>query len=76
MRTILVSGALLALVGSFLIYLEPTLSMPLLSGTLVGIGIGFIIGGMVGYASKGAHVKYQQKITELKELKQKAKENT
>ena len=38
-------------------------------GILAGIGIGLIIGGIVGYVSKGSAVREEQKKRELKQLK-------
>lgn len=43
---------------------EPTTLM----GILAGVGIGLIIGGMVGYVSKGSAIKAEQKRRELKQL--------
>jgi uncharacterized membrane-anchored protein YhcB (DUF1043 family) len=43
-------------------------------GILGGIGIGLIIGGMVGYVSKGSAIKAEQKRKEFKQL-QKDKED-
>jgi uncharacterized membrane-anchored protein YhcB (DUF1043 family) len=43
-------------------------------GILGGIGIGLIIGGMVGYVSKGSAIKQEQKKKEFKQL-QKDKED-
>ncbi len=40
-----------------------------LMGILAGIGIGLIIGGIVGYVSKGTAVREEQKRRELKELR-------
>lgn len=40
-----------------------------LMGILAGIGIGLIIGGIVGYVSKGSAVREEQKKRELKQLK-------
>lgn len=42
-------------------------------GIMAGIGIGLIIGGMVGYVSKGSAIKAEQKKKEFKQL-QKDKE--
>ena len=44
---------------------EPTNLM----GILAGIGIGLIIGGVVGYVSKGSALKEEQKRKELKQLR-------
>jgi len=49
---------------SFIKLFEPTTLM----GILGGVGIGLIIGGMVGYVSKGSAIKAEQKRKELKQL--------
>lgn len=46
------------------------LGMPHIMGILGGIGIGLIIGGMVGYVSKGSAIKAEQKRREFKQLQQ------
>jgi len=43
---------------------EPTTLM----GILAGVGIGLIIGGMVGYISKGSAIKAEQKRQAIKQL--------
>jgi hypothetical protein len=43
-------------------------------GMMAGVGIGLIIGGMVGYVSKGSAIKAEQKKKEFKQL-QKEKED-
>ena len=40
-----------------------------LMGILAGIGIGLIIGGIVGYVSKGSSLKEEEKRRELKQLR-------
>lgn len=44
---------------------EPTALM----GILFGVGIGLIIGGMVGYLSKGSAIKQEQKRKEIEQLR-------
>lgn len=44
--------------------------MPHIMGILGGIGIGLIIGGMVGYVSKGSAIKAEEKRREFKKLQQ------
>lgn len=44
---------------------EPTSLM----GILAGVGIGLIIGGLVGYVSKGSAIKQAQRRKEMKQLK-------
>jgi hypothetical protein len=40
-----------------------------LMGILAGIGIGLIIGGIVGYVSKGSNLRAEEKRSELKQLR-------
>ena len=49
---------------SFVRLFEPTTLM----GILAGIGIGLIIGGIVGYVSKGTSIKEAQKRKDYKQL--------
>lgn len=49
---------------------EPTTLM----GILAGVGIGLIIGGMVGYVSKGSAIKAEQKRREIKQLQKEKSE--
>lgn len=44
--------------------------MPHIMGILGGIGIGLIIGGIVGYVSKGSAIKAEEKRREFKKLQQ------
>ena len=39
-------------------------------GIMGGVGIGLIIGGIVGYVSKGSSIKAEQKRKELQRLQQ------
>ena len=45
-----------------------------LMGILAGIGIGLIIGGVVGYVSKGSALREEQKRKELKQLRKEKEE--
>lgn len=38
-------------------------------GIMAGIGIGLILGGMVGYASKGSAIREEQKRKEIQQLR-------
>ena len=68
-------GFLLLGLAFLLYYMMPEFSMvklfePLnLMGILAGIGIGLIIGGIVGYASKGSALREEEKKKELKQLR-------
>ena len=68
-------GFLLLGLAFLLYYLLPEFSFvklfePInLMGILAGIGIGLIIGGIVGYVSKGTALKEEQKRMELKQLR-------
>lgn len=75
MKNLTFIGFLLLAVAFLLYYLLPEFSFvklfePIsLMGILAGIGIGLIIGGIVGYVSKGKALKAEQKRQELKQLK-------
>ena len=75
MKNLTFIGFLLLAVAFLLYYLLPEFSIvklfePIsLMGILAGIGIGLIIGGIVGYVSKGSALKEEQKRRELKQLK-------
>lgn len=45
-----------------------------LMGIMAGIGLGLIIGGMVGYVSKGTAIRAEQRRRELKQLKKEKEE--
>lgn len=75
MKNLTFIGFLLLGLAFLLYYLQPQFSAvklfePMtLMGILAGIGIGLIIGGIVGYASKGTAVREDQKRKELKQLR-------
>lgn len=68
-------GFLLLGLAFLLYYLLPEFSFvklfePInLMGILAGIGIGLIIGGIVGYVSKGTALREEQKRQEIKQLR-------
>jgi uncharacterized membrane-anchored protein YhcB (DUF1043 family) len=60
--------------SSFLFYLTADFSVEKISlshimGVMAGIGIGLIIGGIVGYISKGSAIKNEQKRKEIETLR-------
>lgn len=75
MKNLTFIGALLLGLAFLLYYMLPEFSVvklfePMnLMGILAGIGIGLIIGGIVGYVSKGAALKDEEKRRELKQLR-------
>ncbi|QDP85093.1 hypothetical protein FNJ88_05775 [Chryseobacterium sp. SNU WT5] len=75
MKNLTFIGALLLGLAFLLYYMLPEFSVvklfePMnLMGILAGIGIGLIIGGIVGYVSKGAALKEEEKRRELKQLR-------
>ena len=75
MKNLTFIGFLLLGLAFLLYYMMPEFSMvklfePLnLMGILAGIGIGLIIGGIVGYVSKGTSLKQEQKRKELVQLR-------
>lgn len=84
MKSLVVIGLILLGLGALLFYLnDMAIDLRVIYGALSGIGIGLIIGGLVGYVSKGNAVKeakirqdYKQLQKEKAELeKQKAENN-
>lgn len=78
MKSISITGLILLAVSALLFYLTTDFAVEQIKlshvmGIMAGIGIGLIIGGMVGYISKGSAIKEEQKRKEFKQL-QKEKE--
>lgn len=75
MKNLTFIGFLLLGLAFLLYYMLPEFSMvklfePIsLMGILAGIGIGLIIGGIVGYVSKGTALKQEEKRREIKQLR-------
>ena len=75
MKNLTFIGILLLALAFLLYYMLPQFSVvkmfePMtLMGILAGIGIGLIIGGIVGYVSKGTALKQEAKRQELKQLR-------
>jgi len=76
MKNLTITGLILLALSVLLFYLTANnftlndLGMPHIMGILGGIGIGLIIGGMVGYVSKGSAIKAEEKKREFKKLQQ------
>ena len=69
MKSLIVIGIVLLGLGALLFYLnDMAIDSRVVYGALSGIGIGLIIGGLVGYVSKGNAVKEAQLKREFKEL--------
>lgn len=74
MKNLTFIGILLLAIAFLLYYMLPEFSVmrlfePVsLMGILAGIGIGLIIGGIVGYVSKGSAIRAEAKKKELKQL--------
>ncbi len=74
MKNLTFIGIILLALAFLLYYMLPEFSIvrlfePInLMGILAGIGIGLIIGGIVGYVSKGSAIKQEQKRKEFKQL--------
>lgn len=75
MKNLTFIGFLLLGLAFLLYYLQPQFSVvklfePMnLMGILAGIGIGLILGGIVGYVSKGSALRAEEKKRELKQLR-------
>ncbi|SHK15144.1 lipopolysaccharide assembly protein LapA domain-containing protein [Epilithonimonas mollis] len=69
MKSLIIIGIILFGIGGLLFYLnDMAVDLRVVYGSLCGIGIGLIIGGLVGYVSKGSAVKEEQIRRELKQL--------
>nr|WP_315027400.1 hypothetical protein [uncultured Chryseobacterium sp.] len=78
MKSLSITGLILLAVSALLFYLTTDftvekITMSHVMGMMAGVGIGLIIGGLVGYVSKGSAMKEEQKKKEFKQL-QKEKE--
>lgn len=78
MKSISFIGIVLLIISGVLFYLTTDFAVEQIKlshimGIMAGIGIGLILGGMVGYVSKGSAIKEAQKKAEYKQL-QKDKE--
>ncbi|UJF31001.1 hypothetical protein L0B70_06385 [Kaistella sp. 97-N-M2] len=75
MKNLTFIGFLLLGLAFLLYYMLPEFSAvklfePInLMGILAGIGIGLILGGIVGYVSKGSSLRAEEKRRELKQLR-------
>jgi len=69
MKSLIIIGLILLGLGALLFYLNNmTIDLRVIYGALSGIGIGLIIGGLVGYVSKGNAVKEAKIRQEFKQL--------
>ena len=69
MKSLVVIGVMLLGLGALLFYLnDMAIDLRVIYGALSGIGIGLIIGGLVGYVSKGNAVREAQIRNEFKQL--------
>ena len=69
MKSLIVIGIILFGLGALLFYLnDMAIDLRVIYGALSGIGIGLVIGGLVGYVSKGNAVKDAQLRNEFKQL--------
>jgi hypothetical protein len=78
MKSLSLTGLVLLAVSALLFYLTTDFTVEKITlshmmGVMAGVGIGLIIGGLVGYVSKGSAIKEEQKRKEYKQL-QKDKE--
>lgn len=78
MKSISVIGLILLAVSALLFYLTTDFTVEKITishmmGVMAGIGIGLIVGGMIGYLSKGSAMKAEARRKEFKQL-QKEKE--
>ncbi|MDR6515122.1 hypothetical protein [Chryseobacterium camelliae] len=79
MKSLSITGIVLLAISALLFYLTTDFTVERITlshvmGVMAGIGIGLIIGGMVGYVSKGSAVKEEEKRREYKRLQQEKEE--
>lgn len=80
MKNLTFIGMLLLALAFLLYYITPNFSVvrlfePIsLMGILAGIGIGLILGGLVGYVSKGSAIREAEKRKEIKQLRKEKEE--
>lgn len=71
MKNLTFIGIILLAIGLLLFYLNNYMwDLRVVYGALSGVGVGLIIGGVVGYFSKGNAIKAEQKRKEFKQLQQ------
>lgn len=74
MKNLSITGIILLAISILLFYLTSPnfnvndLEISHMMGIMAGIGIGLIIGGMIGYVSKGTAIKEEQRKKEYKQL--------
>ncbi|MBB4807970.1 hypothetical protein HNP38_003310 [Chryseobacterium defluvii] len=73
MKSLSFTGLILLAVSALLFYLTTNFAVEEIKlnhimGMMAGVGLGLIIGGMVGYISKGSAIKEEQKRKEFKQL--------
>lgn len=76
MKNLSITGIVLLSIAILLFYLTTDgftteqIGLPHVMGIMGGVGIGLIIGGIVGYSSKGTAIKEEQRRKEYKQLQQ------
>lgn len=69
MKSLIIIGLILLGLGALLFYLnDMAIDLRVIYGALSGVGIGFIIGGIIGYVSKGTALKEAKNREEFKQL--------
>ena len=79
MKSLLIVGGILLLISGALFYystecLLEKITMAHMMGVMGGIGIGLIIGGIVGYISKGSAIREEEKRKQFAQLQRQNKE--
>lgn len=73
MKSLSLTGLVLLAISALLFYLTTDftvggITISHMMGMMAGVGIGLIIGGLVGYVSKGSAIKADQKKKEFQQL--------
>ena len=79
MKSLSIVGGILLLISGAMFYystdfLLEKITMSHMMGVMGGIGIGLIIGGIVGYISKGSAIREEKKRKQLAQLQKQNKE--
>ncbi|WP_018675325.1 hypothetical protein [Riemerella columbina] len=79
MKSLTITGVVLAGIAAILFYMTTDFSVERITishlmGMMAGIGVGLIIGGLVGYVSKGNAVREAAKIKEYERLQREKQE--
>lgn len=75
MKNLSFFGVVILAIGATLYYFnQPIDKLPLIIGILCGVGLGLILGGIIGYISKGSAIKEKLQREEFQKIQQEREE--